>query len=214
MLSTQPCWWTAALLGAALLGSCSNSSDKSNNSNGGSSASGGTAGWPGSGGSSGSGGSAGSGGNTAPGFEGIWKAQSAKIQIVDSASPLLFQEKDVPIPATLAAPAEDAQREVEIYQQFQGDSLIIYAHYAGDSAYYRVITPAQKSGDGYAVRLGDGQHVYLLEDGTIRDLVSTLSGTVIFNAQVAFVKNPGAFPPSSWPQKAVELDAAALAGGQ
>lgn len=198
--------WKAALLGLALFSGCSNgnSNKQSPSSNGGSSASGG------SGGSAGTGGSGGQ--TTAAGFDGIWKEQSATFQVVDSASPLSFQQHTVSIPP--AVPAPEDGRDAEFYQQFQGDTLLIYVHYAGDSVYYRVTLPVMRAGDGYFATLGDSQHVYLLENAQIQDSTTTFLGTVSFTAQIRFAKYQGTFPPGSWPQQAVDLDAAALAGAK
>ena len=192
-----------------LLAGCSNDK-KSGANNAGASGSAGSGGNAGNGGSAGTGGAAGNGGNgggggntTPAAFQGIWKQQSAEIIIIDPANPGAIRSETVTIPPTIAAPNDG--RQVDIYQEIHNDAWVTYAHYAGDSVYFKTRQPLTKAEEAYVAYGEDGTHMYQIEDGNLVDNATVPFGSVQTTSVITFAKHPGAFPPSSWPQQAVEL---------
>jgi hypothetical protein len=192
----------AALLAVGLLAGCGSDKRNSDSAQGGSAGTGGSAGNAGSGAYAGNAGTGGQN-NTPAAFQGIWKQSSAELFIVDPANPGAFVTETVSIPATIEAPNDG--RQVDVYHEIRDDQWVSYVFYAGDTVFFSARQPLTKSDDSYVAFLDDGTHLYEIKDGALVDTAITPFGGAQVTAEIQFTKRQGAFPPSSWPQRGVDL---------
>ncbi|HEY6723556.1 MAG TPA: hypothetical protein VI197_05965 [Polyangiaceae bacterium] len=145
------------------------------------------------------------GGGGSGDFSAIWQAESTELMLFDAADPSSLESHTVEVPAKVAAPGDE--REVELYVQFEGEQRITYAYTEGDPAYYRILTPATRSGDEfYAVQTENGTHSYYFEDGKLIEGAQQVFGSAWSGYATTTYREVKDFPPGDWPSKAVTYE--------
>ncbi len=151
------------------------------------------------------------GGTAASGsFDSLWKRAASKISLIDTADPTKISSVDVALPDTL--PDGTSGQEIDAYQKIEASQLVTYAFRTGDSVYYRFARALQKADDATYVATYDGSltsgqdtHIFTIEAGQLVDQGTSQAGTLVISTQATYTRYSGAFPPSNWPAKMVEV---------
>jgi hypothetical protein len=175
-----------------------------------SSATGGAAGSPDDG-SPGSGNRGGLSGSGAKGdFDSIWRRSSAEVAAVSTSAPVGVRETHLELPAKIEHP--EYGTDVEIFEQIQGDALIVYAHFDESEVYHRLHFPLMGAGGSFTWIGKNATGVYELNDGALRLTMTQQTNTAVIMTTTHYEPYTGDFPPPAWPTEAVDVERSDRAG--
>lgn len=162
---------------------------------------------PGSGGKPGGSGRPGDGGepnDPDARFDSIWRYARGEITYIDTANPTAFEPAPFEFPDTFEVPGQE--RPLELYLQLTGETLVTYAYYENEAAYYRILQHASMADDSYFVSLGATVQLYTLKNGKLIQTTQGGHDTALILAETTLERYDGTFPPSHWPSEVVTFD--------
>ncbi len=139
-------------------------------------------------------------------FSSVWRPASAEHNVLDTTMPTAGKTFSVDVPKRVQVNFPDIDQEVEFFQQFVDDQLIIFAFPVDGEVYYRITRSAMQADDAYVVSSGSQQSIYQLEDGALTQTSTVAQGTQLVFTTTTFQKYESDFPPADWPTEVVEID--------
>lgn len=139
-------------------------------------------------------------------FSSVWRPASAEHNVLDTTMPTAGKTFSVDVPERVQINFPDIDQEVEFFQQFVDDQLIIFAYPVDGEVYYRLTRSAMQADDAYIVSSGSAQNLFQIEDGVLTQTSTVAQGTQLVFTTTTFRKYEGDFPPADWPTEVVEMD--------
>lgn len=168
-------------------------------SSGSSAANGGSAGSPDDAGSAGR-----SGSGAKAKFDSIWRRTSAEVVAISNDGGSFPEEKHFEMPAKIEHP--EYETDVEIFEQIEGVTLIVYAHFDESEVYQRLRFPLMAAGNTFSWLGQNGvSGVYDVHDNALRLSMTQQTDMAVVLTTTHYEAYTGSFPPASWPKKVVDV---------
>jgi len=144
-------------------------------------------------------------------FDSVWHASNGTVAVVpvNGAFP---KEVDVDLPDKIMHP--DYETDVEIFEQLQGETLVVFAHFDGSEVYHRLRFPLTSFGTSSLtwITTSGASAVYSLESGRLKRTMTQQTETEIMLSTTYYDAYSGDFPPEDWPSKVLDVEPSNKAG--